>query len=126
MENYGPAYNFEKNSVNTRPSYVKSYVAKVKSLCKKGLSRKNAEKEADAQLGSVKEWVASERIEGRSGDIYRGSPPSTSVTTSPRLSTAPATRPGSPYSLNSNNRRSRRARRARSPSSKKSKKSKKT
>ena len=122
--NLGPAYNFDKNSVNTRPPYVKSYVAKVKSLCKKGLSRKNAEKEADAQFGSVKEWVASERIEGRSGDIYRGSPPS--ATTSPRLSTAPATRPGSPYSLNSNNRRSRRARRARSPSSKKSKKSKKT
>ena len=120
--NLGPAYNFEKNSVNTRPDYVKSYAAKVKALCKKGVSRKNAEKEADSQLGSVKEWIASERIEGRSGNIYRGSPP-TSVTTSPRLSTAPATRPGSPYSLNSNNRKTRRTV---SRKSKKSKKSKKT
>ena len=121
--NLGPAYNFEKNSVNSRPDYVKSYAAKVKALCKKGVSRKNAEKEADSQVGSVKEWVASERIEGRSGNIYRGSPPSPSVTTSPRLSTAPATRPGSPYSLNSNNRKTRRIT---SRKSKKSKKSKKT
>ena len=120
--NLGPAYNFEKNSVNSRPDYVKSYAAKVKALCKKGLSRKNAEKEADSQLGSVKEWVASERLEGRSGNIYRGSPPSPSVTTSPR-SNAPATRPGSPYSLNSNNRKTRRTI---SRKSKKSKKSKKT
>jgi hypothetical protein len=98
----------------------------VKAECKKGLSRKNAERKADAQFGSVKEWVASERLEGRSGNIYGGSPPSpsSSVTTSPR-SNALTNRPGSPYSLNSNNRKSRRINSRRS-SSKKSKKSKKT
>ena len=125
MENYGPAYNFEKNSVNTRPPYVKAYAAKVKALCQKGLSRKNAEKEADIQLGSVKEWVESERLERRPGNIYRGTPPSPppSVTTSTR-SNALVTRPGSPYSLNSNNRKSRRFRSFRR--SRHSKKSKKT
>lgn len=120
--NLGPAYNFEKNSVNTRPEYVKAYVTQVKGMCKKGMSRKNAERKADIYQGSVQEWVATQRLEGRSGNIYRGSPPSPSATTSPRLSTAPATRPGSPYSLNSNNRKSRRSKSRRSRRSKKSKK----
>jgi len=121
---YGPAYNFDKNSVNTRPEYVKAYVAQVKGMCKKGISRNNAERKADIYQGSVQEWVETQRLQGRPANIYRGSPPSPSATTSPRLSTAPATRPGSPYSLNSNTRKSRRSRLSRR--SRRSRKSKKT
>jgi hypothetical protein len=127
--NMGEGY-FEKASKITksiRPDYVKAYATKVRMLCSEGKSLASAEKEADAQYGSVKEWVASEKAEKRNGNIYGGSPPvsATSASSSPR--TYPAPRPGSPYSINSNNRKSRRYRRSNnSRRSNKSKKSKKT
>ena len=125
--NMGKGY-FEKADKITksiRPDYVKAYATKVKSLVAEGKSLDAAEKEANAQLGSVKEWVISEKAEKRNGNIYGGSPPvssKTSASSSPR--TYPALRSGSPYSMNSNNRRSRSSRRTRR--SKKSRKSKKT
>ena len=87
MENYGPAYNFNKNlrpraTPSVRPDYVKAYAKIVKSLCAKGMSREDAEKQANAQVGSVKDWVSSEHMLAYNGNIYAGSPP---VSSSPRL-----------------------------------------
>ena len=73
--NFGPAYNFTKDSIDNRPDHVKGFNTMVRMLCKKEFSLADAEAKAFEQYGTVKDWILSEQLQGRSGKTYVDSPP---------------------------------------------------
>ena len=122
-ENWGPAYNFSKN---TRPKDVIAFDTLVRNLCKKGYSIADAEAQAYSRFRTVRDWVTSEQLQGRSGKTYLGKFPCNSpsrIFIEPYRSNSPyiLENPNSPLNPHSTRKQSRGSRR-----SKKSRKSKKT
>ena len=70
MNNLIP-YNFNKNSVNTRPPHVKSYDEMIRVTCRK-YGKAAAEEIAKKEFYKVKDWVVSEQLQGRSGNTSGG------------------------------------------------------
>jgi hypothetical protein len=64
-------YNFNKNTVNVRPPYVKSYDDLIRVTCRKE-GKAAAEAIAKQEFYRVKDWVVSEQLQGRSGDTSGG------------------------------------------------------
>jgi hypothetical protein len=93
-ENWGNGYNFNKNAVDNRPKNVKAFDTLVRTLCKSGYSIKEAEAQAHARFRTIKDWVTSEQLQGRSGKTYLGKFPCDSPNKPIQLNRSP-----SPYSL---------------------------
>ena len=69
------ALNLGKGYFNdNRPEYVKGFNTMVRMLCKKKFSLADAEAKAFEQYGTVKDWIISEQLQGRSGDTYLVNP----------------------------------------------------
>jgi hypothetical protein len=119
-QKWGPAYNFTNNG---RPKNVKAFDKLVRSLCKSGYSIADAESQAYSRFRTVRDWVTSEQLQGRSGKTYLGKFPCDS----PNRIVIEPYRPNSPYSLNNpNSPLNPHSTRKRLRRSKKSRKSKKT
>jgi hypothetical protein len=87
-------YNFNKNSVNTRPPHVKSDDELIRLTCRKE-GKTAAEAMAKQEFYRVKDWVVSEKLQGRSGNTSSGK----KLCTEPKSPSPPKTYNYSAYNI---------------------------